>query len=418
MYSILSPSIQLLDDDPFILILLKGMLLKQGVQRIETNVDTEEVLHQVATETFMPEIIFLDLHMPKIDGLAVIRELALINYRGHIALMSGDNDTVLRAAAKLANAHNIKVLGYLKKPIKPQHLSVILQRWRSEPFTAEQERALLRDSYSSEDLKTAIMRGEITNYYQPKVRLSTGEVCGLEALARWQHPTKGLISPSVFIPLAEQYGLIDQLTQQVVENALMEMKRWEVLGAHWGPVAINISMDSLRSADLIEKIFRQIGTSSITPEQLSFEVTESRLIEDTCNALEILTRLRLHNFNVSLDDFGTGYATFSQLIDFPFTELKIDQRFVHGASHDREVKHFYNVSLRLANDFYLSVVAEGVEDRSDWDFVQASGDVLAQGFFIARPMPAAALNDWHLEWCKRLKSEHLIALSGDKDESR
>lgn len=408
--SVINPSIQIVDDDSFMLILLKEMLLKLGVMRVETSTSTQWVLEQIATDRYVPDVMLLDLNMPDMDGLAYIRALASVNYQGYLAFISGADVSILRASVKLAKFHGFNVLGYLHKPVEPLELSALLYDWRSSQFGDGPQAPLLKSKkYSSEDLSEALRNGDIINYYQPKVELTSGQIRGVEALARWKHPVDGIIGPDTFIPLAEQHGLIDELTRQVVLNASTDICRWRLSKLPCSPVAINISMESLGTAEFMSELCSQIDEATVTPKELSFEITESRLLEDTRNPLEILARLRLHHFDVSLDDFGTGYATFSHLADFPFTELKVDRRFVHNGSKDRRIKKFYRACINIAGEFGLNVVAEGVENREDWDFVRAFGGNYAQGFFIARPMPVESLNDWVVEWNARLNNERLLS---------
>ncbi|WP_372832005.1 EAL domain-containing protein [Pontibacterium sp.] len=408
MDSVVTPTIQILDDDPFILKLLAQMLDRQGFSNVEASSSARVVLEQITAGHFCPDLILLDLNMPEMDGLAFIRELAELEYPGSVLLISGEEESIVQCSVKLTRAHRINILGQMSKPVEPLQLAGVLDEWRSAlHLKVEAERQLAQKSYSVAELHAALRNGELINYYQPKVAVASGRLQGAEALVRWRHPLDGMIAPDLFIPLAEQHDLIDELTRQVVANALADIKHWRSNGLSL-KVAINISMESLVSIGFMDSICKEVAEAQVSPEELSFEVTESRLQTDERNPLEVLTRLRLHHFDLALDDFGTGFATFCQLSDFPFTELKVDQRFVHGAATDASVRNFYHASLSLAREFGLDVVAEGVEDRVDWDFVRASGDICAQGFFIARPMAAANLHGWLFDWQKRLTRERLI----------
>ena len=169
-------------------------------------------------------------------------------------------------------------------------------------------------------------------------------------------------------------------------------------------VAVNVSMDNLADLDFADFVDGLAAAAGVSPKTVVLEVTESRFMNDLRAPLEILTRLRLRHFGLSIDDFGTGHSSLAQLRDIPFDELKVDKSFVHGAWADATLGAIYEASLGLAKQLNMSVVAEGVEDQADWDFLRRTGCPLAQGYFIAKPMPAADLPDWIERWQERVRS--------------
>jgi len=197
--------------------------------------------------------------------------------------------------------------------------------------------------------------------------------------------------------VAEAHDLIDGLTRAVLVNALAQAKLWLDDGIVL-QVAVNLSMDNLVSLDFLDLVVGLAAKAGVPPQMMELEVTESRLMEDLRTPLEILTRLRLKRFRLSIDDFGTGHSSLAQLRDLPFDELKIDQSFVHGAWNNEKLRAMFDSSLGLARQLGMEVVAEGVEDQADWDFVRKTGCEIAQGYFIARPMPAADLPGWIQSW--------------------
>jgi EAL domain-containing protein (putative c-di-GMP-specific phosphodiesterase class I) len=206
--------------------------------------------------------------------------------------------------------------------------------------------------------------------------------------------------PNQFIGLTEEYELIDQLTRTVLMNALAQARVWQ--DANWSlRLAVNLSMDNLVSLNFLGYVVNLTKLAGVPPQTLVLEVTESRLMNDPRVPLEILTRLRLNQFRLSIDDFGTGNSSLSQLRNIPFDELKIDQSFVHGAWGNETQRAMFDASLGLARQLKMETVAEGVEDRSDWNFLQRRGCDLAQGYFIGRPMPAKELPTWLLNWNER-----------------
>jgi EAL domain-containing protein (putative c-di-GMP-specific phosphodiesterase class I) len=250
-------------------------------------------------------------------------------------------------------------------------------------------------------VREAIANGELVNYYQPKVSFTSGRVVGVETLVRWNHPADGLVFPDQFIGVAEAHGLINDLTSVVLTAALAQSKAWREAGLVLS-MAVNVSMGNLSSLDFPEFVGRLCTVAGVLPKGVVLEITESQLVRDLRGPLDVLTRLRLKRFHLSIDDFGTGNSSLSQLRDIPFDELKVDRGFVHGAWANPTLRAIYEASLGLGKQIGMSIVAEGVEDRQDWDFLQLTGCDLGQGYFIAKPMPASALPGWIDEWQMRV----------------
>lgn len=386
-------NILVLDDEPFMLKVILHMLGQLGFSHVATTSNGQRALHMLSSAT-PPNLILCDLNMPEMDGIEFIRKLVEQDYHGSLILVSGEDARVLETAARLARAHRIDLLGQLHKPVLPDELAQLIDSWRpAEPDAAACPTTLI----DAGELRRAIANGELVNHYQPKVALASGRVTGVEALVRWQHPRLGLLMPDRFISVAEEHGVIDELTRWVVTDALAQAGRWADDGLDLR-IAINLSMLNLGSLDLLDFMTDAAARHHIAPQKIILEVTESRLMQDVRAPLEILGRLRLRRFRLSIDDFGTGHSSFAQLRDIPFDELKIDRGFVRGAADNPTVRAIYQASLGLAKQLGLEVVAEGVEDLQDWNFVRASGCDLAQGYFIARPMPASAFPAWLAHW--------------------
>lgn len=219
----------------------------------------------------------------------------------------------------------------------------------------------------------------------------------MEALVRWHHPRDGLVFPDSFIALAEEHGLIDALTHRVLAMALQQARQWREAGLTL-QMAVNISMDNLAALDFPDVVVQMAQESETALSSLVLEVTESRLMKDLRAPLDILTRLRLKRISLSIDDFGTGHSSLAQLRDIPFNELKLDRSFISGADKDPSLRAIVEATLAMAHQLGMKVVAEGVEDRADWDFLRALGCDVAQGYFIARPMLGHDIPLWHQRW--------------------
>ena len=395
--------ILVLDDEPFMLKLLARLLTNLGFTNVATCDNGLTALEQVDDPAHAPQLILCDLNMPGMDGIEFVRRLVEHGYTGSLILVSGEDERILQSARTLVHAHHIEVLGSLQKPVQPQALFQLVEQW-VPPAQAAQH--LQGKGYGAQRLAQAIEAGELVNHYQPKVSVSTGDMVGVETLVRWRHPQDGMVYPDQFIGLAEDHGLIDALTQAVLAQALSDSAAWALQGCKL-KVAVNVSMANLTALEFPEQITSAAAAAEVPPQSIILEVTESQLMKDLRAPLEILTRLRLRRFRLSIDDFGTGHSSLAQLRDVPFDELKIDQSFVHGAHHNETLRAIFFASLGLAKELGMEVVAEGVEDAADWAFLQKTECDLAQGYLIARPMPADQILAWAANWRQRWAAEHL-----------
>jgi EAL domain-containing protein (putative c-di-GMP-specific phosphodiesterase class I) len=237
-------------------------------------------------------------------------------------------------------------------------------------------------------------------HYQPQVDLRSGALVGLEALIRWQHPELGLLYPDRFIGLAEECGAIDGLTDWVVQEALRHHTEWQRAGLEL-QMAVNVSMECLKSPDFDRRFTALVQGAGARPESVTVEITETQLMGPTPVPLVNLARLGLQRFVLAIDDFGTGHSSLAQLRDLPFTELKVDRGFVRGAGTDPILRPILEGSLNMAEQLGLRSVAEGVETESDWMLLRALRCDVAQGYFIARPMPAEQIEHWWRSWQQR-----------------
>jgi EAL domain-containing protein (putative c-di-GMP-specific phosphodiesterase class I)/CheY-like chemotaxis protein len=344
------------------------------------------------------DILFCDLRLPGMDGMALLRRLSSKEFKGGIILSSVLDNDVVDAVLRMGNEYGLQVLGRVDKPTSQEQLQALIDRWSPvEDIFREQKPA---QHITEVDLHYAIQHGQLKPWFQPKVHFSSGEWSGVEVLARWLHPTYGMISPDVFIPLAEKHGLMHSLTEMIIREALSYYHECAKTKPSLN-MSLNLSASSLVDKSLSNFLLLHCGLNQINPEQIILEITESAFTEDIGQALEILTRLRMHGFGISIDDFGTGYSSLQQLALLPFTELKLDRSFVDHCHSMTSHMAIVESSIKLANNLGLKTVAEGVEDKETWQRLDKLGCHTCQGFIAGKAMPYHELATWHEDWkCK------------------
>ena len=243
------------------------------------------------------------------------------------------------------------------------------------------------------ELRGAIDAGEIQAYYQPQISVRDGSVVGVEALARWIHPMRGIIAPGEFIPIAEKTGLIKPLTSQIISLAVRDIRRWTDKGRRFR-VSVNVSPRTLLDPTFVPTVTTALEEEGCDPTLLWLEVTEDTLLQDSAKAAAALERLDALGVGLSIDDFGTGYSSLQYLRELPVDELKIDRTFVTGMDEDEELRVIVASTIDLGHRLGLRVVAEGVEHQSTLALLDQLDCDLAQGFLIGGPMPAASLEEW------------------------
>ena len=381
-------SILVVDDDPTQIAILTAYFSSMQVAEILHARDGAHALEILDRHPKPVGLIVSDLKMPNMDGYELIRLLKSRGFKGRIALFSGHQKELIENAANLARMYGLDVIGHISKPLTKSSLDKVFGSRKS----SEAGRANADGTWPlKEDVSAALDKGLFVPFYQPKVDLLTGSISGAEALVRWIDPERGVVSPGLFLPIATNSGLMGRLTIAIVECVIEDMQRPEWAGMK---IAINIPPGMLSDITLPDIFMNRIGKVGLKTSQFCLEITESTVLDLDPATLEVLSRLRIHGFEISIDDFGTGASNISNLRMFPFNELKIDQSFINNVLTDAFSAETVNASVSLARMMNMRVVAEGIERKEVFDYVKAKGVHQAQGYLIAKPMPADQITEY------------------------
>jgi EAL domain-containing protein (putative c-di-GMP-specific phosphodiesterase class I) len=374
---------------------LVRMLAGLGAKHVAEASDGRAALDLFRGAAQPMDIIISDLDMPGMDGMEFIRHVGAAGIPVSVILSSALDPALVSSVETMTKAYGITLLGAIEKPVTPQKLEALIKK--HSPPKAKPAKAPGAAPFPLEDIRRGLTSGQFVPFFQPKVSLAAGTVAGVEALARWLHPEKGVVAPYAFIGPLEDNGLIDNLTWAMLEASAKLCREWTSRGLD-ATVSVNLSLKSLTDPGLAERITSLVQKQDLDPRRMVLEVTESAAMTDVGRALENLTRLRMKGFGLSIDDYGTGYSSMQQLSRIPFTELKIDQSFVLSALEKESSKVILASSLDMARKLKLHSVAEGVETRAHWNLLKSLGCDIAQGYFVAKPMDAHTFLEWSLQW--------------------
>jgi EAL domain-containing protein (putative c-di-GMP-specific phosphodiesterase class I)/ActR/RegA family two-component response regulator len=391
-----------LDDDPFVPRWIRQVAEHEGY---DVNVCADLPNVRALYRAFRPTLILIDLTLGGYQGLDALRMLASERCTVPVILTGAAEAGVLHSASRFGMTLDLSMAGIIAKPIELGQLrrtlaahvhgkadedtSVIGRMLRESREGAAADAAVARPDDDAR-LREAFDAGELRVHYQPQIALATGAVVGVEALARWQHPTRGLVSPNSFLPAAERLALIRPLTMFVLKSALEEVCAW-TRTEQPVTVAVNLAASLLNDPALPEEIERLCESASVPPEKLTLEISESSTIGHVQEIADALTRLRVKGCRLALDNFGTGFSSLVELRSLPFSQLKIDKTFVGESTTRPAARAIVHAVTEFGHKIGFEIVAEGVETREALVLLKEAGCDLAQGFLISRPVDAVAL---------------------------
>ena len=337
-----------------------------------------------------PDIIFLDIALEQSDAIDVIRELARRKFRGAVQLMSGRDRSLQDGVKRVGEQHGLTMLPPLQKPFRATQIQALVHSYFAKK--AGGDGGATAPSAGEDDFGTAfgvgldeiLRNGWLEFYYQPKLDLQRKCIVGAEVLARCRHPERGIIPPGAFLPEADQ-GDMHQLSRLALTAALGNWGKFAQAGFPL-KLAVNVSVTDLVKLP-IHTLVRELCPTDRHWPGLILEVTEDQAVRDIALTQEIATQLRIYNIALALDDFGSGYSHLARLKELPFTEVKLDRNLVADCGEDSHSASLCQTAIDLAHHFGATVVAEGIEKRSELQALTAMGCDVGQGFLFAPPMP-------------------------------
>lgn len=384
-------NVLIIEDDLFQLKLMMKMLAKITSARIHSAGNGQQALDKLS-QISVPDVILCDLSMPEMDGVEFLRNIAKNKIDCHIIVNSSAADDVLSSVINMAKSYGLNNIHMLNKPVGLHHLINLF-----EAIVVKQVATIypMNSDYqaSANELICALQENQFKAFYQPQIKTSTCEVIGAEALARWYHPTKGILTPNYFIDQLTELDLLEELTFQVIESAIKSCIVWHQMGYKY-QVSVNVSPKDLVNLSFADRVFTLLKEYGLPEHYLNVEITETDICPNIAKALETVARLRIKGVNISIDDFGTGYSSLQQLITSPFTELKIDQVFVRQMVSNPKHLAAVTFSLQLAKSFGLKTVAEGVETEDEAAILTELGCDVFQGFLFSPALEESKFLEW------------------------
>lgn len=373
------------------------------IDAVATKADFDVTVTQTAGDFYErlrvldPDVIVLDLQVPEVDGIELLRRLAETGVESWIVIATGMDRRTIASAKEYALKSGLNVVGAIQKPFLPEDLSGFLRLVESRIRPLD-----------TPDLEAAIEQGELVVHYQPVLRRSADawDVDSVEALLRWEHPQRGMLLPGTFLGLGEDHGLGRAMTDFVIRAALERVRGWHVVGLDLG-LRVNLSAGLITDIEFPDRLQVALMEFEVPGSALTLEINETAMLSEHPKTFDILTRLRLKEIGLAIDDFGIGYSSLTQLFKMPFSEMKIDKSLIEQIPESEETRISVEALIDLAHKLGLSVCAEGVEREQALDFLTAANCDSAQGYYVSPPILAKNVPDVVRGWSSNTGSRRV-----------
>lgn len=373
------------DDDPELLALIAEIGKRSGFAVV--TADSSSAFRQAVAQS-PPSLVILDLQMDDMDGVEGLRHLAAAYSKADILLLSGMDNKVLGTARQFGLSLGLSMLDALQKPVRMHELETYLLKHNGE-----------RTPLTGEEFRRAINEYEFVLHYQPILhRVEHGwSVGAVEALVRWQHPQRGLLSPAQFLPMVERENLMTELTDFVLTESLRQVGHWHSCGLHIG-LAVNLAARTVADLNFPDRLTQVLREYGVPPAYLCFEVTEAASVGDQELVMDSFARLRVRGVELALDDFGVGTSSVTQLYKMPYSSIKIDRTLIAEMSDSQQARTVVSALVDLGHKLSLSVCAEGVETHIAFERLERLGCDQLQGDHISKPVTAVELEGFIHAW--------------------
>lgn len=378
-----------LDDHPIQCLRVKHLLEEAGFGTVHTTLDARQALAMLHQQAY--DLVLVDLHMPEMDGVQFIDALSGMPRAPILAIVSSCSRRLMNSVGLMAKEKGLAVLGTFPKPLDASHVQQICTIISTGQRAGTRLKPEHEPVFERQVLERAIARRELQARFQPRRSLASGKITGAEALVRWNNPSFGLLMPDSFLASITRHRLDRALLFLMLDDAIKAQKHWHALG-HRITVSVNLPTGLLDDPDLPDHLQQMTARAGLATRDICFELLETERPLSPGQYHMGASRLRLKGFGLAQDDFGMGYSSMYSLISTPFTEMKIDRHFVHGAAADEARAAALVAAVQLGRQLGLEVVAEGVESGRDLEFLRLIGCDSAQGYLISAALELDAFS--------------------------
>jgi len=389
--------ILIIEDDSFHAAILQKLLTTLTDSSISVVRNGREAFEFLSIQS--PDVIFCDLNMPGMDGVEFIRHLAATELRPFIVVTSGVTNDVINSVVDMAKSYGLDSIIKLAKPISKETLYTLLSQ-QLYPQKKQAECLSIAVEVNELEVRHALLNDHFEPFFQGHYCSKSGTLLGAEALVRWKHEQFGWLTPDKFLPIIMKLDLSYALSCQMLRSSLEAASKWHALGEKI-QLSINVLPSDIEREDFADKVFEAVEQARFPTNKLTLEVTEVEMTQDIGRALDNMSRLRMRGVTISIDDFGTGFSSISQLINSPFSELKIDRLFVERMSDSP--KHFAALQcmINLGKSLDLRLVAEGIETATQAKMMSKLGCHALQGYLFNKPMSSAEFTNLCISTAKK-----------------